>query len=137
MAYVSKEKKAKVAELLKAEFGKDAKKRGFKYSLAVDNSTSLVLTISEGSIDFLKNYEETQMERYGETRFPANGYLQVNEYYLETQFSGKALEIMKRIKDILNTDNFNKSDLMTDYHHVGHYININIGRWNKRFELWK
>jgi len=43
------------------------------------------------------------------------------------------LQTMRAIIKALNLDNYDRSDSMTDYFDVGHYVNINIGRWNKPF----
>jgi hypothetical protein len=43
--------------------------------------------------------------------------------------------IFEKISDALNLDNFDKSDSMTDYFHVGHYVDINVGKWNKPFKV--
>ena len=44
-------------------------------------------------------------------------------------------EVVQIIWDILQNGNFDKSDSMTDYFHVGWYSNIYIGKWNKDFQL--
>jgi hypothetical protein len=136
MAYVSKEQKAKVVGLLKAAFPGTAKERGFKYSVAVRNSSTLVLTISEGSIDFIGNYLNMCKVKPGfiENHDPVTS-IQVNEYHLDSWFSGQALEILTEIKRIMNTDNYDNSDAMTDYFDRGHFVSINIGRWDKPYRL--
>jgi hypothetical protein len=136
MAYVSKELKAKVVDLLKVVFPGTAKSRGFKYSVAVRNHSTLCVTISEGSIDFIGNYLENARKndyRYDE-KMPVTN-IQVNEYHIHSWFSGQAFDILTKIKDILNTDNYDRSDIMSDYHDVGHYISINIGKWDKPYRL--
>ena len=142
MAYVSKELKTKVAGLLKAEFGANTKaeiaNRGFKYSLSVHNHSTLVLTISEGHIDFIGNHLDTiKKEGYEFDRkdLAPVTYIDVNEYRIDRAYSGHVQNILNKIKDILNTDNYNRSDLMTDYHDVGHYISIRIGKWDKPYRL--
>ena len=30
---------------------------------------------------------------------------------------------------------FDKSDLMTDYHHIAYYLNINVGKWDKPYQF--
>ena len=136
MAYVNKELKAKVVGLLKAAFPGTSKTRGFKYSVAVNNSSTLVLTISEGSIDFIGNYLENARKnpRFNENHDPITS-IQVNEYQIDSHFSGLAHDILTTIKSILNTDNWDDSDVMTDYFSRGHYISINIGKWDKPYRL--
>lgn len=133
MAYVSKELKAKVAGILKNEFGANTKaevlNRGFRYSLSVQNHSTLVFTISEGTIDFINNFKETNQIS------DSIEYIDVNTYHINNIFSGDVKDLLIKIKNILNTDNFDNSDPMTDYFHVGHYISIHIGKWNKPYRL--
>jgi len=136
MAYVSKEQKAKVVGLLKAAFPGTAKERGFKYSVAVHNSSTLVLTISEGSIDFIGNHLENarKLDYQYDDKMPVTN-IQVNEYQIDKSFTGRAHDILTAIKSILNTDNYDNSDTMTDFFDRGHYISINIGKWDKPYRL--
>jgi len=115
MAYVSKEKKARIADALK-----EVMPKGWKYSLAVRNHSTIVLTISKAPVQLLKD---------GET------YTQLNHYYLDTRFEGELLETFLKIRAALDTDNFDNSDHMSDYHHVGHYVSMNIGKWDKPFQV--
>lgn len=41
--------------------------------------------------------------------------------------------IERIIKDVINKDNFDHSDSMVDYHHVGYYANITLGKWDKPY----
>lgn len=41
--------------------------------------------------------------------------------------------IEKIIKFVINKNNFNDSDSMTDYFSVGHYANIAVGKWDKPY----
>ena len=111
MAYVSKELKAKVAGLLKEAFPGTAKARGFKYSLAVRHHSTLVLTISEGTVDFIGNYLEMCKEKPGfnKDHEPVTS-IQVNNYHMDSWFSGQALDILTKMNKILNVDNYNNSD---------------------------
>ena len=131
MAYVSKEQKAKIADALKTAFGTDTKKRGFKYSLAIDNYSTIVCTISEGTVDFFGGINRDDEYSYHDDR----GHIQVNQYYIEKNFFGKVAEILAKINECLNIDNYNNSDAISDYFDVGWYSAINIGRWNKPYIL--
>jgi hypothetical protein len=128
MAYVSKEDKAKFVSLLKKEFGSNAKKRGFKYTVAIRNFSTIVVNISGGSIDFIGSYKH---------RNEHTESIQVNPYSVADSYTGKAKEVLVKIVNILNTDNYDNSDVMTDYFDVGHYVEINIGKWNKPYNLVK
>lgn len=121
MAYVSQEKKKKIAEKLKTVMPKE-----YKYSLAVRHSSTIVLTIAKGPAPELSEDSKAALEK--------RGYLDINQYHLERQAQGKTLEFLKKANEALNTDNFDESDAMTDYFHVGHYVNIRFGRWDKSFQ---
>lgn len=132
MAYVDQAKKQKIAAALKTAL----KGYNIKWSLRVDNHSTLVCTISKGNVDFIGSYVRMSKSRYDHDITGTKiDNLQVNHYHLGTNFDGIALEILQKIKDCMNIDNFDNSDPMTDYFHVGHWVNINVGRWDKPYEL--
>lgn len=136
MAFMSQDKKAKIAAALKAI--PELKK--WKYSLGVHHHSTIVMNIRSAPEDLISNIatrfrEQPRYEESNVQYLESKRYHQVNIYYPENQFSGKLLETFKKIIAALNIDNHDNSDLMTDYHDVGHYVNINIGQWNKPFEV--
>lgn len=119
MACVNQEKKAKIAAALAPVVP-----AGWKYSLAVRNHSTIVCTISKAPVDIIAAF---QPER------PTTN-IDVNVYYVKQHCKDAAIaEVLQKIVDALNTDNFDKSDIMTDYFNVGHYVDLNVGRWNKPF----
>ena len=102
-----------------------------KGSLSVQHHSTLVLNITEGEIDFCKNFNETASER---TR-DAEGYIQVNHYWYHRHFSGIAKDVLKRLIDAMNIGNHNNSRPEIDYFDIGWYIDINIGKWNKPYKV--
>lgn len=124
MAYVSQELKAKLSPMIKSI----CKNYGVKASLAVSNHSTLVLNIKSGSIDFFKSYNR-------DLNKPENGYIQVNPYWYNDHFDGAAKEFLSEVITAMNEGNFDKSDSQTDYFHVGWYVNVNIGKWNKPYQL--
>jgi hypothetical protein len=134
MAYVSQDLKKSLSPKIKAI----CKKYGIKATLAVRNYSTLVLNISEGKIDFIKNYNETVGANSWYTRngfTPATKELSVNTYHFRDQFSGKAKEALGQLVAAMNNGNWDKSDIQTDYFNVGWYIDVNIGKWNKPYQL--
>jgi hypothetical protein len=135
MAYVSQEMKAQLAPAVKALL----KQYGLKGSLSVDNHSTLVLTVSSGRIDFVKNFNETcsKLPRPEHLPFqPAEKSINVNTYWAHEHFSGKAKDfIVAAIAALKGPDFFDHSDISTDYFHRSHYIDINIGRWNKPYTV--
>lgn len=134
MAYVSKEKKAKIKAALDVALANT----GVKYSLAVDNHSSIVCTLRKGPINFIANYNETVSERFHsrkEDYIERSNYLQVNHFHYNDHFTGEALVIIDKIVKALNTDNYDNSDSMSDYFDVGHHVSLNVGRWDKKYEV--
>ncbi len=137
MAYMSQEHKAKLAPTIKAI----CKKYGVKATLSVRNHMSLVLTVKQGSIDFIGNYNESILERdpTGNRHInPADKYIQVNPYHYGSHFSGRAKAFLSEvIPAMYGPDYFDESDIQTDYFHCSHYVDVNIGRWDAPYALEK
>jgi hypothetical protein len=134
MAYMSQEKKARIAPTVKAIL----KKYGVKGSLAVRNHSTLVLNIKQGSIDFIGNYRENQQGRtskFLQDNQPEIKSIDVNPFWYQEHFSGPALEFLSEVIPAMNDGNHDRSDAQTDYFDVGWYIDVNIGRWNQPYAL--
>jgi hypothetical protein len=135
MAYMSQEKKSKIAPVVK----KILAKYGVKGSLAVRNHSTLVLNIKSGDIDFIKNYNDTVGERAGgfRTGSAAVDHVSVNPFWYHEHFSGKAKSFLTDIMVAMNDGNHDNSDIQSDYFDVGWYVDVNIGKWNKPYILSK
>lgn len=137
MAYVSQEMKRELAPAIKAILSK----YGVKGSLAVSNHSTLVLNIKSGKIDFIKNHNDVVDQRNaGDLRqgYKADGYIQINPYWTDEHFTGKAKNFLAEVIAAMKGPKFfDHSDSMTDYFHVSHYIDINVGKWNKPYIVTK
>ena len=136
MAYMNQERKAQLAHGIKAI----CKKYDVKASLAVNNHSTLVLNIKQGSIDFIGNFNEVcaKIPRPEHLPFrPANDHISVNTFWYHEHFSGTALAFLKEIIPALNVGNHDRSDIQSDYFDVGWYVDINIGQWDKPYALVK
>ena len=121
MAYVSQQDKAKLAPEIK----KVLSKYGMKGSISIRHHSTLVVTLQSGAIDF------------GEYTH-GDGYIQVNVYHIERHYKGKAQAFLTELLAAMKGPEwFDKSDSMTDYFHVKHYCDINVGKWNKPYFLQK
>jgi hypothetical protein len=138
MAYVSQDTKAKLAPTIKAIL----KKYGVKGTLSVRNHSSLVLTLKSGKIDFIENYITTDASKhYGQPMsadqvayLRKNGHLDVNTYWIKDHYSGKAKSFLLEMKAAMEgPDFFCEDDAQTDYFHRSHYVDINVGKWNKPY----
>lgn len=121
MPYISTERVAEIRAQIKKEFPE------YKFSITKDHSTVRVKILS-GPIEFL--VDENEMQR---------GYGQVNHYYIHEHYKNfpEALEVLKRIDDIMNVGN---GVLVEDgdYGTVPNfYTDISIGDYEKRYEVTK
>ena len=143
MAYMSQERKAELAPQIKAVL----KKYNVKGSIAVRHYSTLVVNIKSGKIDFARNHAETIKDSsdFGRPNFPGmtveqimeklSTHYQINEYHLESNYSGRALRFLKELKSAMMKGNHDNSDIQTDYFDVGWYIDINIGGFRKPYEV--
>ena len=141
MAWVQKDTVTKVREGLKIL----NKEYGMKTTVSGTNSSSLKVRIISGKIDFVQNRldmlegdmryseEEKAHHRLYLTKF--NSGIQVNHYWLDTAFSGVALEYLEKVKAIMQVDHWDHSDVQSDYFHCAFYMNIDIGKWDKPYEV--
>ena len=122
MAYMSQQHKQELAPAIKTIL----KKYGVKGTLAVRHHSTLVLNIKSGKIDFAK---DSTSDNYN---------YQVNTYWTDSHYKGKAKKFFAEVIAAMKGPKFfDHSDAMTDYFHVSHYIDINLGDWNKPYVLEK
>ena len=135
MAYMSQENKKAIAPQIKAIL----KKYGMKGSISVRHHSTLVVTLKEGKLDIIKNHIKKNSHKWENDYNPT--YMDVNLYWLDDGFDGEVRDFLKELKAAMNGEgsggeqNFDKSDIMTDYFHVGWYNNIHVGRWDKPYVL--
>ena len=124
MAYVSQEMKKELAPQIKAVL----KKYGMKGSLAVRHHSSLVCNIKSGKLDILGALGASEYER---------DYVQVNPYWIEENYDNpQVVAFLSELKEAMEGPNFfDHSDPMTDYFHRSHYIDINVGQFDKPYVL--
>ena len=109
---MNQEKKAKIAAKMKPVL----RKYGLKGSLSVHNHSSITLTIKSGKLDF------------------GGDYIQVNPYWLESNYKGTVLKALQEIKQaLLAADYYDNTDAQIDYFDTAYYYNINVGKWNKPY----
>jgi len=110
MAYMNVERKNQLAPGIK----KVLAEYGMKGTIAKDDY-ALNVNLKSGPIDF--------------------GTDSVNEYHIASHFTGVAKEFLLKLKDAMMVGNHNNSRIEIDYFDVGWYIHINLGRWNKPYEV--
>lgn len=115
MAYISTEEVKVIREELKKNF---PSKDGWKFSIVKRDFLSLNIIILSAPVEIRNDVQRT--------------YEQVNKYRLEGR-----REELKRIFEIANRNNYDYSDVQSDYFDVGFYLNISIGSYDKPFVLKK
>lgn len=135
MAYVYPELKASLAPGIKAVL----KKFGMKGSIAVDNHSTLVCNITSGPLDLISNMFDIAVKKPDShySRNPTKPlYIQVNEHWISDHYTGKCLAFLTELKDAMKGPTwYNRSDIQTDYFDTAWYLGINVGRWNKPYQL--
>lgn len=118
MAYISQEEKKELAPGIKAVL----KKYGMKGSIAINHYSSLVVNVSKGVIPFKHSH--------------GDGYTQVNTYHIDSWYEGVAKDFLNELLAAMKgTKWYDRSDAMTDYFDTAYYMDINLGKWNKPYEL--
>lgn len=139
MAYMSQERKAQIAPVVRAI----CRKYGVKASLSVRSHSTLTLTVTQGNIDFIENFIETDREKSHANYMSQdrvdyirkNQSLDVNPYHFKNHFTGRALQFLTEVHTAMMKGNHDRSDIQSDYFDVGWYVDINIGRWNRPYAL--
>ena len=138
MAYITKSEVQALQPKLKAI----NQKYGIKATFSGSNSSTLKITISSGKVDFIGNYIENlvannQIDNAEERAeyVKTCKHIRVNHYYLDSAFSGLALEYLEEVKQVMLENHWDESDSQTDYFHCAYYISIDIGRWNKGYMM--
>ncbi len=134
MAYMNQDRKAQIAPAVKSIL----KRYGVKGTLAVRDHSTLVLNIKSGTLDFIKDYNETVGNRPDKYRLgsPATVSLGINPYWYRDHFSNKVIrKFLDEIFGAMNVGNHDNSDSQIDYFDVGWYVDVNVGKWNKPYVL--
>ena len=139
MAYMNQEKKQKIQNALKPILAQ----YGMKGTLKVRNHHAITLTLRQGPIDFIGDLAEQRTFGYIGTGFNKDKMrehyeLQVNQYWIDEHYTGVSLEFLKKVKGAkMTADNYENSDAQNDYFATAYYYDINIGSWDKPYNLTK
>ena len=139
MAYMDQERKAKIATAIKPILAK----YGLKGSLSVRNHSTICLTVKSGKIDFIENYINTdhntwsgKMDQRTIDSIRKSQSLDVNPYWFHEHFSGVAKDFLTEAFQALKAaDWYDESDAQTDYFNTAYYVDLNIGKWNKPYQV--
>lgn len=80
-----------------------------------------------------------------DTQYHQGGYAQLNHIHIKQvgydnkwvsngyMLTQKAAQMLKKVTRIANRENWNNSDIMSDYFDVNYYFELAIGKWNKDY----
>ncbi len=136
MAYMSQENKTKLAPSIKAVL----KKFGMKGTIATRHHSTLICNVSQGPLDIIGNMYEIAMTKpetfYARDRAPKPTHIQVNPHWISENYSGKVREfITELVQAMKGADWYDRSDIQTDYFDTAWYVDVNIGKWDKPYQL--
>ena len=132
MAYISQQDKKELLPGIK----KVLKTYNMKGTVSIRHHSTLIVTLTEGELDLIKVENEIRKERHSR-----NPYLDL--YLVDSTFNqsyhhlNKFVEIGEHLvhdfyqnmfKAMKGNKWFDKSDIMTDYHHIAYYCYIDVGR---------
>jgi len=136
MAYMSQDRKAVISKALKPVLAKYK----VKGSLSVRNHSTICLTLKSGKIDFIANSNRVCGSSHYQVsrgfRPNTSGYSDVNVYWFQDHYDGKAKAFLTEALAALKcADWYDRTNAQIDYFDTAYYVDINIGKWNKPYEV--
>lgn len=137
MAYMNQSRKAVIAEAVKPIL----KRYGVKGSLSVRNHSTIVLTLTEGKVDFIGDMNTTRQFGYITTELNKDEMrkryeLNVNPYWYQEHYTGRTLAFLSEIFPAMKAaDWYDRSDAMVDHFDTAYYFDLHVGRWNKPYRV--
>ena len=136
MAYISTDDVKHIRNTLKKELPQ------YKFSVVRDHTSSVTIALMKGPA--FKDYE--YFDRYAhETKVGTlnDGHHQINQYHLEDFYGKENAKVLDKIHSIALTAPaknggkvlYNNSDAMIDYFDTAYYVHIEVGKWNKQYEV--
>ena len=135
MAYINAEDVNHIRVALKKEFPQ------YKFSVTRDHHLGVNINFMKGP----RFAEYEYFDRYsGEMKKDnLDGNHQINHFHLESFYGKENAEILSKIDTISRTAPaknggkvwYNDSDIQTDYFDIAYYVHINVGKWNKSYEI--
>ncbi len=136
MAHITQEEK----KIIESRIKPILKEYGVKGTFSVRHHADLVLTIWEGPIDFIGNWEDDYNEGLNNCRNSYDScqkdYIDINVYWYHEHFTGIALEFLNKVIPAMKTDDwYCDDDIQSDYFNRKYYYTVKIGTWDKPYIL--
>jgi hypothetical protein len=136
MAYVSQELKKELAPGIKAVL----KKYNVRGTISVRHHMTLVVNIRSGSLDIIQNWYDNVTKKgtvngYGDN-ITKPEYLSVNQYWIDESYSETVKDFITDLYNAMKGEKwFDKSDIQSDYFNTAYYMDVNVGSWDKPYQL--
>tara|TARA_R100000655_G_scaffold48373_1_gene85796 strand:- start:63 stop:509 length:447 start_codon:yes stop_codon:yes gene_type:complete len=133
MAYISQEEKKELLPGIK----KVLKTYGMKGTVSIRHHSTLIVTLSEGELDLIKVENDLRRERHARNPYLDLYLVDGHTFQQSYHHLGKFVELGEHLvhnfyqnmfKAMKGDKWFDKSDIMTDYHHIAYYCYIDVGR---------
>lgn len=136
MAYITQEMKNQLAPAIKAVL----KKFGVKGTISLRNHSVLSVNIKEGVLDFIG---EANIRNKEYAEWNGMNFYEVKGYYQENGYRGRTTDeptvidnFLEQLRDAMRGALYYcNDDIMTDYFDSAYFMNINIGKYNKDYNL--
>lgn len=135
MAYISADDVKTIRVALKEEFGKT-----YKFGVKRDNHSGVRITFKSGpAFEVTKRFDRYTHE---EVDVDINNHAQINHYH--THMYGEANQkILDKVSEIAHTapglaggkSYYCNDDIQTDYFDRAYFVSINVGAWDKPYEV--
>jgi len=135
MAYINAEETKVKRDKLKQAFPK------FKFSVRNDNHLSINVSILSGPLELPYHVTDKYRNPFEVSQVDGRG-CSINQYWYQEHYSidhhplnAQWLPVLQGILGILYEGNHDNSEPQTDYFDVGWYVNLELGHWNKPYEV--
>ena len=134
MAYISVEDVKMIRNALKKEMPQ------YKFSVVRDHHSSVTIAIMKGPAFAEFEYFDRYTHEYKKgTLGDNNGYDQINTYHTGDFYGKENAAIFDKIVKIAKTAGdkkwYDDSDAMTDYFDTAYYVHLNVGKFEKPYEV--
>jgi len=126
MAYITQEDKKELAVGIK----KVLKKYNVKGTIGIHHHSTIVVRLKSGDLDILGNYWDNYTNKVETGRIS----ISVNPHFVDSSYSSEVANFLNElIVEMKGERYFNDTDIMTDYFHCSHYLDIEVGNWEKPY----
>ena len=132
MAYINQEIKKELTPAIKAVL----KKYCMKGTISISNHSCLNVNISSGVLDMIAYWSEVRKKDLMLRNLPAVDFESFSFSTPPRKINNKIEKFMNELISAMKGKGwYDKSDSMVDYFDIKHYVNVNVGKWDKPYML--